>query len=425
MRKNKVHKIKLVKKGLRLGEIFYTGGIQAKVLLDNCAYPTYKPNQTIVDGYQREQKAANVSAVAERTAANLASFDAFIDNVNINIRDAGVHNKDVKPLNPKLTDDGEFYIFEYDPSTLKNPELWTVDGQTRVKGLAKARAEAQISKDFNTINEIDSKMIGINLTFTTNIYKECFCFYLLNHYSSNIAPEGALRMMFDGWSQGKIDFVNEITNNPRARTKLNDVRAMGITENLSSNSNVWAGFISDFNENDKVHKVSIKAMTNILKPLLEKIDKDIAAKQLATKAEVMAFDIFEAFWEGLALWEPKMFDPATKYDYGIMKSSQAEVLTKVLLQIFSEHESWGKLGTSIGSLTDPKTYKQLVEVAFDKQHLIQKNGMNKNVSGPDCWKVGKLGSMGSATSSAAKRDMKDVLFALIKDQLKRKNPSII
>ena len=426
MTKNTMSIIKLVKKGKRLGETFYTGVIEAKVLLDNCAFPTYKPNQGIISGYQREQKPANVSAVAERTSDNLSNFDAFIDNVNINVRDSGVHARDVKPFDPKLKGDGEFYVFEYDPATLKNGELWTVDGQTRVKGLAKARAEAQISKDYSKIAEIDKKMIGVNLTFTTNIYKECFFFYLLNHYSANIAPEGALRMMFDGWKNKQVDFDNEITSNPRARTKLNDVRAMEVTENLSSNSNIWAGFISDFNENDKAHKVSIKAMTNILKPLLEKVDKEISAtNNLTAKAELVTFDIFEAFWQGLSLWEPAMFDPATRYEYGIMKSSQAEVLTKVLVEIYGEHESWKLLGSPIGSLTDPKTYKKLIALAFDKQHLKQTNGGGKPVTGPDCWKVGKLGCMGSFTNSAAKKDMRDQLFKLIKDQLKLKNPKII
>jgi len=422
-----MEKINLIRVGSRLGEVFYTGAIKAKVLLDNCKYPTYKPNEGIILGYQRKQKDVNVNSVSERTYRNTKDFDSFIDNVNVNIRDEKVHTAFVKPLDPKSTDDGSIYIFEYEPDSLLKPELWTVDGQTRVKGLAKARAEADISNDYKKINEIDEKLIGINLTFTTDIYKECFFFYLLNHYSTNIPPEGALRMMYDGWKKGKVTFVNEITDNPRAKTKLNDVRAMEVTEDLNANSNIWAGYISDFNENNRAHKISIKAMTNILKPLLEVMDKYKQEPETKTNktAQELTFEIFDAYWGGLALWADFMFDDKTRYEYGIMKSSQSEVLTKVLIEIFKEHRSWEKLGTKIGSLTSPKTYHDLVKVAFDEKNLKQTSGAGGDVRGADCWRVGKAGSMGSITNSAAKRDMKDVLFRLIKAELKKNNPSLI
>ena len=211
--------INLVKIGKRLDTTFYTGAIRAECLLDNCAYPTYKPGTNIVQGYQRDQKESNVNAVAERTSNNIDEFDSFIDNINGNIRDAEVHKINVKPLNKKNTNDGDIYIFEYAPDMLKLSEIWTVDGQTRVKGLARARASAILEKNWKLVDEINEKRIGINLTFTTDVYKECFIFYLLNHYSTNIPPEAALRMMYDGWKSGKVMFKNEITN-ARSRTCL-------------------------------------------------------------------------------------------------------------------------------------------------------------------------------------------------------------
>lgn len=419
-----MEKINLIKIGKRLDVIFYTGAIRAECLLDNCDYPTYEPGTNIIKGYQRLQKDSNVNAVAERTLSYADDFDSFIDNINGNIRDASVHEMCVKPIDKKNVDDGDMYVFEYEPDMLKLPEIWTVDGQTRVKGLAKARAIAQGEKNYELVKDINNKRLGINLTFTTDVYKECFIFYLLNHYSTNIPPEGALRMMYDGFKSGEVDFRNEITNT-RSRTQFHDIQAMEVTERLSQNSAIWDQSISDFNADSKANKISIKAMTNIIKPLFEKIQKYVDVCNLKQTPEHLTHQIFDAYWEGLAMWAPQMFDPKTKLEYGIMKSSQTEVMTKVLIKIFEEQESWKKLGTNIGSLTDPKTYFKLVDKAFSKKNLQDTNGGNNLVSGPDCWRVGKAGSMGKYTNSAAKRDMRDILFTNIKEELKKANSSII
>ena len=155
--------INLIKIGERLGVTFYNGAISAECLLDNCNYPTYDPyKKGIINGYQREQKDVNVAAVAERTIAQLNDFDAFVDNINGNIRSSGIHKTNVKPLDPKKTEDGDVYIFEYDPEEIVNSDIWTVDGQTRVKGLYLARSDAEGSKNWKKAKEINSKRIGIN-----------------------------------------------------------------------------------------------------------------------------------------------------------------------------------------------------------------------------------------------------------------------
>ena len=265
-------RINLIKIGERIGVTFYTGAIKAEVLLDYCGYPTYDPtSQGIVDGYQRLQKDSAVSNVAERTRRALTDFDSFVDNINGNIRDPEVHNLAVRPLNSKKTGDGDIYTFDYTPASLKLPQIWTVDGQTRVKGLAYARALAQTDKAYKEVARINDMSVGINLTFTADIYKECFIFYLLNHYSTNIPPEGALRMMYDGFKNGKVNFKNEITSG-RGRTSFADIESMEVTERLIHKSNIWVDSISDFNEENRANKISIRAMTNILKPLSISVD---------------------------------------------------------------------------------------------------------------------------------------------------------
>ena len=416
--------INLIRTGERLGEVFYCAAIPAGLLLDNCGYPTYDPKQGgIVNGYQRLQKASAINAVAERTRRTLDDFDAFVDNISLNIRDPKVHDMAVRPLDPKKTGDGDVFIFDYQPDSLKMPEFWTVDGQTRVKGLSLARAQAQADKAYKEVARINAQSIGINLTFTDDIYKECFAFYLQNHYGTNVPPEGALRMMYDGFKQKKVKFKNEITSN-RGRTSFADIQSMEVTENLSQNSLIWSDHISDFNEENRANKISIRAMTNILKPLADKVDNYRKEKGCSKTTEHLTYEIFEAYWKGLELWAPEMFDDQTKGDYGAMKSSQAEVLTQVLIKIFEEFRSWETLGTKIGSLTDPKTYENLVKVAFNKTNLEDENGAGVKVKGSACWLVGKAGSMGKHTNSAAKRDMRDKLFNNIKAELKKANPAI-
>ena len=246
----------------------------------------------------------------------------------------------------------------------------------------------------------------------------------MNKYSTNVPPEGALRMMFDGFKNNKINFKNEVTAES-TKTKLLDIEVMDVTEQLYTNSVIWALRISDFNEN-KAGKMSIRAMTNILKPLYISLDELIKkSKGCSKNPSSLTQDIFEAFWKGIEKWEPAMFANATSHEYGITKSSQCEVLTGVLNNIVKEFESWKKLGTNIGSLTDPKTYHSLINDAWNSSNLSDKDGNGNTVYGSDFWKVGKVGAMGKYTSAAAKRDLRNQLFKLIKDDLKRHNPSII
>ena len=162
--------------------------------------------------------------------------------------------------------------------------------------------------------------------------------YLQNHYGTNVPPEGALRMMYDGFKQKKVSFKNEITSN-RGRTSF----AMEVTENLSQNSLIWSDHISDFNEENRANKISIRAMTNILKPLADKVDNYRKEKGCSKTTEHLTYEIFEAYWKGLSFGHPKCSMIRQKE----MKSSQAEVLTQVLIKIFEEFRSWETLGTKI------------------------------------------------------------------------------
>ena len=201
---------------------------------------------------------------------------------------------------------------------------------------------------------------------------------------------------------------------------------MEITEKLSKNSNIWSGYVSDFNESDTKGKISIKAMTNIIKPLLafwNAFRDDPKNNNPTLDAKDMALKTFDAYWNGLALWEPKLFDANTREKFNIMNASITEVMTGVLINILRETEPWKTLGTSIGDLKNPKTYTSLVSKAFNGLTLSNKEG--HNVHGSNCWRVGKAGHMGLVTNQGAKRDMTSLLFKEIKTQLKIKNPSII
>ena len=53
-------------------------------------------------------------------------------------------------------------------------------------------------------------------------------------------------------------------------------------------------------------------------------------------AKDMALKTFDAYWNGLALWEPKLFDANTREKFNIMNASITEVMTGVLINILRE-----------------------------------------------------------------------------------------
>ncbi len=412
-------KLNLIKSSNILGISFYTGSIRISDLCENMEIAEFKPGVTPLDGYQRKASDVRRSQLSKRIIEDNKKgdgLDAFVDSLNINIR---ASNAEVycKPLDKNHDEPGAVYVFEY-TDALKSP-LYVVDGQHRTKGLQDALSKLLNDKELNDLNNLRDQYISINLIFTDDIYKEAYVFYLINEHAKSVPPDGATRLMVEGYKNNNVNFTNEVTG---GLSKVNEdsVFSAMIADKLNQSSSIWASRIKDYNEAGS-GMVSVRAMANMIKPLFLLADKTIKSSSLKTKATDLTYDIIEASWSGLEKVFPAMFTDAGKKQYNITKSSQAEVIMRVIAGIYSLQGEWHKHNVKIGDIKSAKTWENIFK------HLKKfelENQMNQKVKGEQNWQIGKFGSMGIYTSAAAKKEIKERILNHIEIKLgiRRVNP---
>ncbi len=410
-------KINLTKVNNVLGEDLYNGSIKLKDLFGdgtiegrNFFVPVYNPHSSDItqpdSGYQREAKPKRVSDVMNRIVSpipgtSIPNKEPFIDNVNLNIlaSDASIY---VKPLKKNEDDFGDFFAFDYISDIGK---FRVLDGQTRIKGALAAWLTAKENNDHQLAQAIGDTRVSITLSFCADIFKEAYIFYLINQYSKVIPPDGATRLLFEGVKKGKIEFVNEVTR----ADKETLIESMGVAEKLSKNSDVWAGHIKDFNESGG-GKMSIRAVAKIIEPIYKRIKADTANSSKA--AEDIVFDITEAYWSGIKLAYPMMFDPRTATKYNILKAGPSEIMMMVLEKVYDVKQ--GNAGI-VGNLTDPKTFKKLMKATLD-QHK-DKNRDDIDVSAERLFLSGVGGALGKYSNNAAKKEASRLINRSLFEQL--------
>ena len=388
---------------------FYSGSINTLDLIENSDIPRFEPGKTIEEGYQRNPKDKRVNAIKDRVLNKPESMDSFITNVTVNIRvpDAISYIKEISK-NGHLSFD---YINALGP-------FWLVDGQTRIMGISLARSEALTKKLSDVVSAIDNSRVSITLSFTDDVYKEAYFFYLINQYANKIPPEGAMRMIYDGFMKGKTQFVNEITSNA-TNYNTDDIRAMNVAEKLYNDSSIWSTRIRDFNEIG-AGRISIRACAlKMCKKLTTRIHKDLEASGSNQNAEKFSFDVIEAYWTAIAKIFPDMFKQNTEKLYMITKSSNAEVMSNVLLNIYTNGEADGywqtRIGFKLGDTRDPKVWTRLLTKPL--KNFKDQNSKGSNVKGQQCWLVGSGGSMGTYTSAAAKGEIANRLLDEIENSI--------
>ena len=119
-----------------------------------------------------------------------------------------------------------------------------------------------------------------------------------------------------------------------------------------------------------------------------------------------------------------MFNQVKSKNYGITKSSQAEVMMKVLRYIFLVHDGeWKQRGYKFGDIKKDESWDK---VLITLRKFKDDNGSlpPRKVSGQDCWTIGTSGSMGKYTSASAKITIAKILAEHIENELNisRNNP---
>lgn len=391
-------KINLIKVRSTFDLNFYTGSIRLGDLLSCFDVPIYRPQAGAItgsgNGYQREPKPTRVSDVAKRITTlvpggSVPNTEAFVDNVNLNLRNPDAESY-VKPVHKNSSSFGDVFEFEY---IEKLGDFMVVDGQTRLKGAELAIFLAKQEKNIELVNDIEDIRVQVTLTFCKDEFKEAYVFYLINNYSKAIPPDGATRLLYEGMKNNKVRFINEVTR----ANKNKEVEAMKVAEKLSSHSEVWAGYIKDFNESG-ADKISIRAVCKIIQPLYQ-IVKDMQPDDSSISTDSVVFDTLEAFWTGFKQAYPLMFDVNSSSQYNVLKAGPAEIMMKVLVNIFT----LSRRGTKTGSMQQPQTFARILKSVLDKTK--DTNPLGDSVSGSELFLVGKKGSMGKYSNNAAKNDM--------------------
>lgn len=412
-------KLNLIKSSNILGISFYTGSIRVSDLCENMEIAEFKPGVSPLDGYQRKASDSRRAQLSKRILDDNEKgngLDAFVDSLNINIR---ASNAEIycKPLNKNDDKPGAIYTFEY-TDALKSP-LFVVDGQHRAKGLQDALSKLLNDKDLDNFNTLREQYVSINLIFTDDIYKEAYVFYLINEHATSVPPDGATRLMVEGYRNGNVNFTNEVTG---GLSKVNEdsVFSAMIADKLNESSSIWDSRIKDYNETG-AGMVSVRAMANMIKPIFLGINKDIKSSGSTIKATDLTYEIIEASWTGLEKIFPMMFDDQGKRTYNITKSSQAEVIMKVVADIYALQNEWQRHGVKLGDLKSTKTWEGIFKYL---KNFELENQMNRKVKGEKNWLIGKIGSMGIYTSAAAKKEIKIRLLVHLENSLgiKRINP---
>lgn len=425
--KNKKIELNLIKVSKILGVDFFNGCITVGELLEIMEVAEFNPWEKPLQGYQRKIDENKINKIAERTVKSLRDkkdfegFEIFVDAINMNIRSENAITY-VKPLDENNNGYGGFHKLTYIPE-LGNGFL--VDGQHRAKGAQRAASILRDDKDYEHLDTLLNTYVNISLTLTEDIFKEAYIFYLINQHAKNVAPEGATRLMVEGWENGAINFQNEIT---RENTKITreDIECAKIADRLAADSEVWAARIKDYNEKG-AGKVSARAMSLMLKPLYLQV-KGVMDDTKNTEIRDMTYQLIEIFWTSISKIFPKMFDDVNSKKYGITKSSQAEVLMKVLKYVYIQIISgeWEQRGFKFGKITNQNSWEKVV--ATLRNFGDENNALPpKKVKGSDCWLIGSSGSMGKYTSAGAKIAIARVLADHVEKELgiTRNNPQSI
>ena len=395
---------KLIKVRKILDIDFYTGTISLNDIKEIGEVPVYKKWKPLQNGYQRNENQKRIDEIRDKVLNNPDSLDTLVDAVNLNIRveDASAH---IEPVEKGKISFGDFFTFKYIDAYGK---AYIVDGQHRIKGVLAALEKAKQDGDTETIQKLENGRINISLTLTDDVYKEAYVFYLINKYAKAVPPDGAFRLIVEGHKAGDLNFRNEVVSG--ASMDFDDISAASIADALAAKSNVWGTRVKDFNDSG-AGKVSIRALAIMLKPLFLAVKSNQKAIGSKINPEKKTYDIIEAFWNSLeSIFAKTIFDPLKAKEYGLMKSSQSEVMFKVLTFIFKVHiVDWSnKFGLKpFGDLADEKTWIKILKSPLE--NFKDQNVHGHTLTGHECWYVGKAGSMGQYTSSAAKRDVAEKL----------------
>lgn len=261
-------------------------------------------------------------------------------------------------------------------------ELYVVDGQHRIEALAKLVEENPAKWSSYEIPFVC--MIGAGET------EEMTQFYVVNSTAKSVRTD----LAFDLLKQ-------RAENDPNLMAALVEkgedwkVEAQAITEELAK-TRLWKGRIRFPGEPSGETSIGSAGVASSCKQILD----TPYFGQISTHNRVR---ILEAYWEGIAIVLPEVFQRPTEYT--LQKSTGVQIMHSLLISVIELLRSKGM------SVVEPDAYAEAVEPT-----LLSLEGDTADgdvVRGADFWHSGSSGAAGSFSSNAGRR----VLLARLRSEL--------
>ncbi len=262
-------------------------------------------------------------------------------------------------------------------------QLFVVDGQHRVKALAKA------------MNEDQADVLNVKIPFVCMVgadeSQEMEQFHVVNSNAKSVPTDLALELL-----------RARAANDPSFEQRIKDsgrkweLDAQSLTQHLATASSTWKGRIRLANTKKAQTTVPAASFVKSLKPLLAQ--PTLFRRIPSTEQQGQVID---AYWRAIRRVLPEAFEDPPKFN--IQKGIGVDVMHSVLPNLLDQVRASG------ASVFKPDSYQELVAQAL--HNVEAPNGEGDLVTGADFWRTGRDGAAGIYSSAAGKRRLAELIEA--------------
>ncbi len=348
------------------------GVIPAETLVRHHAVP--QRDVLRATGYQRTPSQKRVNDLATSITKRLVDLPTSV-LLSLRGENAGQVLRRVGP---------DSYELDLDPEKASTDhQLFVVDGQHRVKALAKAMNEDQA--DISNVKIPFVCMIGANES------QEMEQFHVVNSNAKSVPTDLALELLR---ARAELDpnFAKRVEDGGRKW----ELDAQGLTQHLAMASSTWKGRIRLANSPKAQTTVPSASFVKSLKPLLAQPTLFRRIASIEQQGQVI-----DAYWRAIRRVLPEAFEDPAKFN--IQKGIGVDVMHSVLPNLLDQVRAAGN------SVFEPPSYEDLVGQAL--LSVEAPNGDGDMVTGTDFWRTGRDGAAGIYSSAAGKRRLAELIEA--------------
>lgn len=263
-------------------------------------------------------------------------------------------------------------LIEDDPNEDQKTRLYVVDGQHRIKALARAIEKGA---------QIRNYKIPFVCMLGATEDQEMKQFHIINSNAKSVPTALALELIKER-ARHSQEFMDDLIR----KGKKWMVDAEIATEMLAESSLVWKGKIRFHNMPKGKTTLPSSSMVKSLEPLFRHTPAFMAIKDPEINMQII-----DAYWMGIRESMPAAFDDISLYS--IQKGGGVRVLHGIFPFVMEIVRAQGR------SIFSKEAYREIV---YDPLHKVEGyNGHNDHVDGIDFWRTGKDGVIGKCSNEPA------------------------